>query len=325
MDTRSAPALALVASFFAACGGGVADQASTGGTASGPATNALAVGWDRVDAEGEVMALTTAPEHVCWSSFSAKGATRSLVGCARKSDGVRTDFLRDGLTHPGIAASADQLYWSTESTATIDRAALSGGPAVTVVSKSGPHGHFVLLDGALYWLVDGGGGSVLFSATSGAAPVQIKNIGPGDAELLSMVDYSAYAWPLAFSFGAGVVRTHAHDGDAPAQLSGVCFYPTDLQADSEFVYWSCQDRTLHWIAQTGGAEHVEHDAGYGSIALWQGVAYVTDVNGGRVLRVHPRDGKVDVLQTGLPQPYKIAADDSGIYVGAGGAILHFAR
>ena len=280
--------------------------------------------WERLDLEGEVQALTTSPGSVCWSSYEPKAPT-SVVACASKVDGRRTEVVRDALVHPAIAASAEHVYWSTEMTAMIERATLAGAAVTPVVAKSGPHGHFVLLKDSVYWLVDGGAGSVLFSAPAngGGSPEQVANLGAGDADLLSIVDSTVYALPVVFSFGAGVQRTHAQKGAPKETLSGVCFYPTDLEADAEHVYWSCQDSTLHWMA--AGAEHVERDVGYGKIAIHRGLAYVTDTNHGVVRRVRASDGAVDVLQTGIDRAYHIAVDDSGIYVSSGTSIRRFPR
>ena len=313
------------------CGGSVGDGGAPPGASQPPpsvpppsATTSPPPTWEHLDLEGEVQALTTSPSSVCWSSYEPKALT-SVVACASKSDGRRTELVRDALVHPAIAASAEHLYWSTEMTAMIERAPLAGGAVTPIVAKSGPHGHFVLLKESVYWLVDGGAGSVLFSASAngGGSPDKVANLGPGDADLLSIVDSTVYALPLVFSFGAGVQRTHAQEGAPKETLAGVCFYPTDLEADAEHVYWSCQDGTLHWMA--GGAERVERDVGYGKIALHRGLAYVTDTNRGVVRRVRASDGAVDVLQTGIDRAYHIAVDDSGIYVGSGTSIRRFPR
>ena len=321
-------ALALLAAMMG-CGGSVGDAGAPPGASQPPpnvpppsATTSPRPAWEHLDLEGEVQALTTSPGSVCWSSYESKAPT-SVVACAGKVDGRRTELVRDALVHPAIAASAEHVYWSTEMTATIERAPLAGGDVTPVVTKSGPHGRFVLLKDSVYWLVDGGAGSVLFSASANGSlsPAKVANLGAGDADLLSIVDSTVYALPLVFSFGAGVQRTHAQEGAPKETLAGGCFYPTDLEADAEHVYWSCQDRTLHWMAD--GAEHVEHDVGYGKIAIHRGLAYVTDTGSGVVRRVRASEGAVDVLQTGIDRAYHIVVDDSGIYVSSGKSIRRF--
>ena len=103
-------------------------------------------------------------------------------------------------------------------------------------------------------------------------------------------------------------RTHAQEGAPKETLAGVCFYPTDLEADAEHVYWSCQDGTLHWMA--AGAEHLERDVGYGKIAIHHAVAYVTDTSRGIVRRIRASDGAVDVLQAGVDRAYQPQAHAS---------------
>jgi hypothetical protein len=244
--------------------------------------------------------------------------------------------LRDALVHPGLAVWSDHLYWSTEMTATIDGAPLAGGTPEPVVTSKGPHGRFAVLRGSFYWLVDGGSGSILFAGGPGGAGVnatEIANVGPSDPDLLAINEYTVYDYARAFVFGNGVELLRMGSGDAPQPLSGSCFYPTDLAADTaadtrsstQYVYWSCQDGTLHWIPQIkAGAEHVEQHAGWGFIAPWGGFAYVTDVPGGRVLRASPTDGNVTVVHAGLADVTKVAVDDSGLYVGVGTSIRHFA-
>jgi hypothetical protein len=321
-------ALALLAA-MTGCGGSIGDPGAPPGPSQPPlnvpppsATTSPPPSWEHLDLEGEVQALTTSPGRVCWSSYEPKALT-SVVACASNADGRRTELVRDALVHPAIAASAEHVYWSTEMTAMIERAPLAGGAVTPVVTKSGPHGRFVLQKDSVYWLVDGGAGSVLFSASANGdgSPAKVANLGPGDADLLSVVDDTVYAFPLVFSFGADVQRTRAQEGAPKETLAGSCFYATDLEADAQHVFWSCQDRTLHWMA--AGAEHVERDVGYGKIAIHRGLAYVTDTSRGVVRRVRASDGAVDVIQTGIDRAYHIAVDDSGIYVGSGKSIRRF--
>jgi|GEM_PF-5733271 len=323
MNAQRTSLNALVFLVATGCGGSVADPSAPPQNVQPPSTpTSPTPSWDQLDVEGDVQALATNPSRVCWSSFAPKGPT-SVVACARKIDGRRVELQRDSFVHPAVAASVENVYWSTDITATIERSPVAGGAVTPVVTTAGPHSRFVLVKDSVYWLVDGGAGSLLFSASASgkAPPAKVANLGPGDADLLSVVDYTVYDYPLVFSFGAGVQRTHANEGAPKEMLSGGCFYPTDLAADAEHVYLSCQDDTLHWIA--GGAEHVERDVGYGKIAIHRGLAYVTDTRHGVVRRVRANDGKVDVLQTGIDRAYHIAVDDSGIYVSSGSVIRRF--
>jgi hypothetical protein len=289
---------------------------------SQPVDSASTPGWSPIDAGGDVGALITTRGDVCWTSFRSGNPSSSLVACAAKSDGHRTEFLRDGLVHPSLAASGTDLFWSTEMTATIDRAPLGGGEPTPVVTTKGPHDRFLLLRGTLYWLVDGGSGSILFAAGTDGAPSEVANVGPSDPDLLAIEEYSVYDYARAFVFGNGVQRLRLGSTDPPEQVAGNCFYPLDLVASGGFVLWSCEDRTIHWAPEMGGAEHVEPNAG-GYLATWQGLAYAADEVGGRVLRIDPTTNAVDVLQTGLSRPSRIAVDDSGVYVADGTTIQRF--
>ena len=70
----------------------------------------------------------------------------------------------------------------------------------------------------------------------------------------------------------GSDRAISSYSQSPLPLThGACSYPTDLAADSQastrssaqFVYWSCKDGTLHWVAQVGPAtEHVARNVGW---------------------------------------------------------------
>jgi hypothetical protein len=246
-------------------------------------------------------------------------------------------MLRDALVHPGLAVWSDHLYWSTDMTATIDRAPLGGGAPEPIVSTKGPHGRFVVLREMAYWLVDGGDGSILFAGgpgVEGFQPTPIANVGPSDPDLLAINEYTVYDYDRVFVFGSGVELLRMGSGESPRTISASCFYPTDLAAETptdtpsgeQHVYWSCEDGTLHWVSQvfTQQPEHVEHETGWGSIAPWRGAAYVTDIPGGRLLRASPTESKVAVLQTGLQGVTKVAVDDSGVYVGVGTSIRHFA-
>jgi hypothetical protein len=225
-------------------------------------------------------------------------------------------------------------------TATIDGAPLGGGAPEQpehVVTTKGPHGRFVALRDVFYWLVDSGNGSILFAGGPGVEGIEaseIANVGPSDPDLLAINEYTVYDYDRVFVFGSGVELLRMGSGEAARTISsGSCFYPTDLAAETpantptgaQHVYWSCEDGTLHWVAQnTQEAEHVEKNAGWGFIAPWRGIAYATDVAGGRLLRASPAEGKVVVLQTGLDGVTKIAVDDSGVYVGVGTSIRRFA-
>src|SRR5262245_27721261 len=135
MRHRFLPVLVAVA---AACGG---QSASTPIDPPSPAPpRPERPGWP-VDAEGVVQSITTTATRVCFSSF-APDARKSLIACADKTSGKRTDLLRDGLVHPAVVAVRRDLLWSTEMTATIDRAPIDGGVVSPVVSKKGPHGRF---------------------------------------------------------------------------------------------------------------------------------------------------------------------------------------
>jgi hypothetical protein len=318
--------------------GGIASKAGPGAApdvsvpAQPPPPNppVAATAWNTLDAEGPVTALVATKDSVCWTSFTKGNPSSSLVACASKSDGHRVEFLRDTNLHPGLAASPSDLYWSTDIDATIDRAPLAGGAPSHVVTTKGPHDRFVLARGTLYWLVDGGFGSILFASGVGAEPSEIANFGPGYAQLLAVLDYTVYDFPVAYAYGAGpsfcfgVQQLRVGSGQAPQALSkGNCSYPTDLAADTAYVYWSSEDRSLHWVPRQGGDEHVEPNAGWGALATWQGLAYLADMPGGRVLRARPTEGALDVLQGGLAGVTRIAVDDSGIYVGVGTTIRRF--
>jgi hypothetical protein len=289
----------------------------------------VATQWDSLDAEGPVTALVTTKDSVCWTSFSKGVHSSSLVACASKANGHRVELVRDANVHPGLAAGGDYLYWSTDITATIDRAPLAGGAPSPVVTTKGPHGRFVLARSTLYWLVDGGIGSILFAGGVGTEPSEVANLGPGNTNLLAVLDYTVYDYPLAYaygagpSFGIGIQQLRVGSGQAPVALAtDNCSSPTDLAADTGYVYWSCQDGTLRWVPRRGGDEHVEPNVGWGSLATWQGLGYLADALGGRVLRARPADLKLDVLESGLNGMTKIAVDDSGIYVGVGTTIRH---
>lgn len=274
--------------------------------------------------EGEVQALATSKDKVCWSSFSAGAPRTSVVACANKRNGKRTELVRDTLVHPGLAVSGSDVYWSSEMTATIDRAPLVGGPASPFVTTKGPHGRFVVARGSFYWTVDAGQqGTQLLTATGTSSPTKLVSLGAVDPGLLAVVEYTVYDHPVAFWFGNGVRHVSTGGNEPPEQLSGGCFYPSDLAADSEYAYWSCEDRTFHWAAWRGGKEHVEHDAGFGQIATFGGAAYVTDVLGGRILRARAADGVLEVVRTGLDQPSWIAVDESGIYASERGRIRRY--
>jgi hypothetical protein len=264
------------------------------------------------------MALVTTPHSVCWTSFSDGNPPSSLVACAAKDDGHVTEFLRDRLAHPGLVANATDLFWSTDVTASIDRAPLGGGAPTPVVTTNGPHGRFLLVRGTLYWLVDSAAGSSLFAAGTDGVPSEVANVGQSDTDLLAIDDYSVYDYAHGFFFRNSVERLRIGSGDPPENVAGHCFYPVDITVGGGYVVWSCAEEALHWAPQIqSGAEHLEHGAGFGFLATWRELVYATTPYGGRVLRIDPATSKVDVVAAGLTGLTRIAVDDSGIYVGVG--------
>jgi hypothetical protein len=286
---------------------------------------------------GPVLALATNASHVCWTT-SARGATPvSVVACASKADGRVRELVRDGLVHPWVAMTSGEVFWSTEMTATIERASVAAGAPVPFVTKAGPHGRFVVTGLTAYWLVDGGAGATkLFSAWAGtsdddAEPTTlVADLGAVDPELLAVDDYSVYAYPIAYTFGGGVVRSRiAAPYPERGPVSRSCSRPADLVVDRRRVLMSCQDGTFHWISMSGDKaplERVLTGVGWGRIAAdGDGRAYVTDYAGGQVRRVDLESGAVDVVATGLKDPTAIAVDDSGVYVSDGTSIRRLAK
>ena len=289
------------------------------GVPAAPAPDALAI-----DTEGRVGALVTTKTSVCWTSFRADAPRTSLVACSGKNDGKRAELVRDTFVHPGLAAIGEELYWSTDVTASIEHAPASGGAPAPFVTKSGPHGRFVVTRGAFYWTVDAGQQqNVLFTASAGSPPTEAATLGGASEDLLAVVEYTVYDRPVAFWFGNGVQRVHTGSEQVPERVAGDCFYPVDLAADSERAYWSCEDGAFHWVDWRGGAEHVERDAGWGDITTFEGAAYVVDGVRRRVLRLRPSTSTLEVVKTGLDEPTQIAVDESGLYVGERRTIRHY--
>lgn len=281
-----------------------------------------------------IVAIATSPTHVCWTSFAREPQTASVVACASKSDGRVVALARDALVHPWLALSGGEVFWSTEVTATIERASVTGGSPAPFVTKSGPHGRFVLQNTTAYWLVDGGAGAVLFSASTGPGShsgesARVANLGPADPDLLAVDDHTVYDYATAYTFANGVVQTKLATSSAePTKLSQGCFYPVALLFDAGRVLVSCQDGTFHSVSLGKNGvpdERVLTGIGGGPLAAkGDGRAYVTAYPGGTVRRVNLETGSADTIASDLKSPTAIAVDESGVYVGDGSTIRRFA-
>ncbi len=161
MSARPVPWIALscgVLASLSACGGRsetptATEETPTSPTPSNPSPSGPLTATSAIDAGGQITALTTPNAHVCWTSFLGGPRPASLVACVSKSDGQRVEYLRDSLVHPALAVVGDEIFWSTEKTATIDRAPLAGGAPTPFVTKQGPHGRFVVARSTFYWMV----------------------------------------------------------------------------------------------------------------------------------------------------------------------------
>lgn len=278
-----------------------------------------------IDPGASVYAMVTTPTRVCWAAADTSSKA-SVIGCASKLGGPTKVLVRGARAYPGLVASGETLFFSTEGEKTIKSVSASGGDPSTIVAGGGPTGRFALAGGTFFW-IDFEAGSLMGSPLSPAtgAPAVFAPSGGADSELLAADEYTVYDYPAVFAFAAGVVRLRP-SGAASSQLSGACFYPMRLAAKAGRVFWSCEDNTFRWTSQSpGDTEHVTQDVLATDMATsLQGDAFVVDQTHNRVLRLRAGAASLETFRDELIGIAAVAVDSDAVFVADGAGVERFA-